>query len=252
MPTEKLSKILRLESEKHDNHAVYGGLASYADTWLAEASTNYGPEHNEWIQEVAERLRSYGGLSSPAQRAEAIAALQAMLQPSGHDPQQESDSTEESRNPEDHSAPESKRPRRVAAHALTGLDSSIEVLQGVGPKQAGRLARLGIRSIRDLLYFFPRRYDDYSQLKTINRLQYGEDVTIIAQVRVVSTRKTRRGKPLFKAVLSDGTGSVEATWFNQPYLGDRIKRGRQVVISGKVDQYLGRLTFTSPEWEPLE
>ncbi len=103
-----------------------------------------------------------------------------------------------------------------------------------------------------MLYFFPRRHDDYSQLKPINRLEYGEEVTIIAQVWDAGARRTRGGGNLFKATLSDGTGFIEATWFNQPYLADKIKRGQQIVLSGKVDEYLGRLCFNSPEWEPLE
>ena len=65
-------------------------------------------------------------------------------------------------------------------------------------------------------------------------------------------RKTRGGGSLFKATLSDGTGFVEITWFNQPFLADKIQRGKQIVISGKVDEYLGRLCFNSPEWELLE
>jgi ATP-dependent DNA helicase RecG len=122
----------------------------------------------------------------------------------------------------------------------------------VGPRQAERLARLGLRTIRDMLYFFPRRHDDYSQLKPINRIEYGEEVTIIAQVWEAGARRTRGGGTIFKATLSDGSGFIEATWFNQPYLADRIKRGQQLVLSGKVDEYQGRLCFSSPEWELLE
>jgi len=103
-----------------------------------------------------------------------------------------------------------------------------------------------------MLYLFPRRHDDYSQLKPINRIEYGEEVTIIAQVRGANVRKTRGGGTLFKATLSDGTGFIEVTWFNQPYLADRVTRGQQIVISGKVNEYLGRLCFNSPEWELLE
>ncbi len=103
-----------------------------------------------------------------------------------------------------------------------------------------------------MLYLFPRRHDDYSQLKPINRLEYGEEVTIIARVVNSNARDTRRGGSIFQANLSDGTGVIQATWFNQPYLRDRITPGQQIVISGKVDEYLGRLCFTSPEWEALE
>jgi ATP-dependent DNA helicase RecG len=114
------------------------------------------------------------------------------------------------------------------------------------------LAKLDIHTIRDMLYFFPRRYDDYSKLKPINRLEYDEEVTIIARVRTTNVRKTRGGTKLFQTVLTDGTGSIKVTWFNQPYLADKIKRGQQIVISGKVDEYLGQLCFNSPQWEPLE
>jgi ATP-dependent DNA helicase RecG len=102
-----------------------------------------------------------------------------------------------------------------------------------------------------MLTFLPRRYDDYSQLKPINRLEYGEEVTIIARVQDAHVRETRGGQRLFKATLDDGTGSLEVTWFNQPYLANKIKPSQQIVISGQVDEYMGRLCFTSPEWEPL-
>jgi ATP-dependent DNA helicase RecG len=108
-----------------------------------------------------------------------------------------------------------------------------------------------MKTIRDVLYFFPRRYDDFSNLKPINRLEYGEEVTIVGRVQSTDSRRTRSGTPLFKAVLSDGTGFLELTWFNQPYLAERIQPGRQIVVSGTVDEYLGRLCMVSPEWEML-
>jgi ATP-dependent DNA helicase RecG len=113
------------------------------------------------------------------------------------------------------------------------------------------MARLGLSTIRDMLYFLPRRYDDYSQLKAINRLRYGEEVTIIARVREAELRSSRAGRPIFRAILTDGTGSIDATWFNQPYLARSIRPGQQIVISGQVDEYLGHLCFNAPEWEPL-
>ncbi|MGD2148915.1 MAG: ATP-dependent DNA helicase RecG, partial [Anaerolineae bacterium] len=112
-------------------------------------------------------------------------------------------------------------------------------------------SHLGLQTIRDMLFFLPHRYNDYSQLKSINRLEYGEDVTIIGSVRKANLYRTRAGRPIFKTVLTDGTGSVQITWFNQPHLARAIRPGQQIVVSGKVDEYLGRLCFTSPEWEPL-
>ncbi len=123
---------------------------------------------------------------------------------------------------------------------------------GIGKARARQLARLGVRTIRDALYFFPRRYDDFTQLKPINRLEYGEEVTIIATIWQVRHFQTKSGGSIVKAIVGDGTGTMEVTWFNQPYLVDRLRPRRQIVISGKVEEYLGRLTFQSPTWEPLD
>jgi ATP-dependent DNA helicase RecG len=259
IPVEKLTKILRLEAEKCQDRAVLGGLARYADTWLQEANAAFGPDADAWIQQVEERLRIYSDLSDHSARQEALVTLQEMLKappapkpPRGEEQQPQEPSTEPT-STDVKTVPEPPvAPVRPAPTQHTGLDSPTTALQGVGPRQAKRLAKLGVHTIRDILYLFPHRHDDFSQLKTINRLEYEEEVTIIAQVWDAGTRKTRRGRELFKAVLSDGTGFVEVTWFNQPYLGDRIKPGQQIVISGKVDEYLGRLCFNSPEWEPLD
>ena len=143
-------------------------------------------------------------------------------------------------------------PRQAAQAERLGLDAPITVLTGISTAYAEKFARLGVRTIRDLLFLLPRRYDDYRNLKPINRLEYGEEVTIIASVWDAGTRRTRGGAPIFTATLSDGSGMIQCTWFNQPYLADRIKPKMQIVVSGKVEEYLGNLTFQSPEWEPLE
>ncbi|MDY7039612.1 MAG: ATP-dependent DNA helicase RecG, partial [Chloroflexota bacterium] len=123
---------------------------------------------------------------------------------------------------------------------------------GISVGYAKRLARLGVHTIRDLLYLFPRHYDDYSALKTINQLDYGEEVTVIGTIWNTKVRQTRAGGVVVNTIIADVSGTIQATWFNQPYLADKFKPGRQIVLSGKVDEYLGRLTFRSPEWEPLD
>ncbi len=252
-PTEKIAKILRLEAEKYQDRAVLGGLACYADTWLREAGATFGPEAADWVQAVAGQLRAYSGLSNPVARQKAMATLLGTLDTTPH--LYSASQRDEKKAVPAPSAPARARPPTTpsaSTYTHTGLDSQITVLQGVGPQQAKRLAKLGIHTIRDMLYFFPHRHDDYSQLEPINRIEYGQDVTIIAQVWDAGVRKTRGGGSLFKATLSDGTGFIEVTWFNQPYLADKIKRGQHIVVSGKVNEYLGRLCFNSPEWEPLE
>jgi ATP-dependent DNA helicase RecG len=133
------------------------------------------------------------------------------------------------------------------------LSASTTVLPGVGPRHAQTLTRLGLHTLGDMLYNYPRRYDDYTQLKPIQRLWYGEEVTVIGTVESVITRPIRGGRhQIIEAIVSDGTGALRITWFNQPWIAKRLLDGAQIVLSGKIDQYLGRLTMNSPEWEPLE
>jgi len=256
---EKLIKILRLEAERYQDRAVFGGLARYADTWLEEATTTFSPHASDWIEEVADRLRAYKSIPGAPARSAALDVLLEVLQ-AGPPPSPSQPEREEEQAPTVSSATSSPAPAAdesvpgtsAPAHPRTRLDSSVTALRGVGPRQSKRLTRLDIHTIRDMLYFFPRRHDDYSQLKSINRLELGEDVTIMGQVRDASVRETRGGTTLFKAHLTDSTDVIEVTWFNQPYLADRIKPGQQIVVSGQVDEYMGRLCFTSPTWEPLE
>lgn len=142
---------------------------------------------------------------------------------------------------------------RADAEAPAALDAPLTTISGIGPKSAKTLKKLGLETLGDLLWHFPRRYDDYSQLKTINRLWYGEEVTIIATVEQVKVRPIRSGKmKLTEVTVSDGTGTLRVTWFNQPWIARSLKPGQAVVLSSKIDQYLGKLVMTNPEWEPLE
>ena len=139
----------------------------------------------------------------------------------------------------------------VAADPV-GLSRSISHLKGVGPKIAEKLNKLGAETIWELLYLFPRRYDDYTLLKPISKIRYGEQVTIIGTIWQTKVRRSRTNQPITECIVNDGTGSVQATWFNQPWLAEQLPAGMQIVLSGKVEQFLGRLAFNSPEWEPLE
>lgn len=132
-----------------------------------------------------------------------------------------------------------------------GLDAPVARLQNVGPSHARKLGNLGVNTVQDLLYLFPRRYDDYSSLKTISQLMYGEEVTIKAKVSVVNTREVRGNLHITNVLLADQTGSINATFYRQPFLAKRLRPGTQIVVSGRVDRDLNRLCFKHPEWEPL-
>jgi ATP-dependent DNA helicase RecG len=265
---EKLDKILLLEQEQnHRDKAVIGGLARFADNWREQAQREIDDE--VWIDQIAQQMRAYSQLTSQEDRRASLDALRESLsaaQTSGREPLVEtrSESIKESPPSASRHRPEpaaeqapQKQPgyaqqRNAAGLGDIGLDSPVTVLSGIGPTQSRRLARLGIHTIREMLYTFPRRYDDFSTLKTINQLEYGEEVTIMGQVQNVTTRRTHSGKVIVKAIIEDGSGTIETTWFNRPHLGRQLKPMRQLVLSGKVDEYMGRLTFQSPEWEPLD
>jgi ATP-dependent DNA helicase RecG len=122
------------------------------------------------------------------------------------------------------------------------LDAKLTVLQGIGPRHAETLSKLGLQTLGDMLYYYPRRYDDYSQLKPIKDLFYGEQVTVIGTIQSVHSRPIRGGKAtIIEVIISDGTAGLRLSFFNQPWLANRFKQGEAISVSGKVDQYLGRL-----------
>lgn len=144
-------------------------------------------------------------------------------------------------------ASEPSRPARPAP----GLAAPVIRLPGIGPSFADKLAKLGVRTVRDLLYLLPRRYDDYSSLRTIDRLVYGEEATVIATVWKLSSRIIGENRKMISAIVGDGTGEMEMTWFN-PYVERRLRAGHAYAFSGKIDSYRGRLLIRNPEFEPLE
>jgi ATP-dependent DNA helicase RecG len=158
-----------------------------------------------------------------------------------------------SRSPQGVPARSENVPGARTSATPAALDAKLTVLQGVGPRHAETLAKLGLYTLGDLLYYYPRRYDDYSQLKPIRELFYGEQITVIGTIQSVHTRPIRGGRAsIIETIVSDGTGSLRLSFFNQPWLANRFKPGDAISVSGKVDQYLGRLVMNSPDWEPVE
>lgn len=128
------------------------------------------------------------------------------------------------------------------------LTSSLEVVKGVGPSLAAKLESLGLETVQDLLLYFPRRYQDFSEVETIKALKPGT-VTIRAQIKEVKGRYVRRGMHITEAVASDDTGSVRLVWFNQPYRADQTKTDTDYYINGKFELSRQRLAIMNPAVE---
>jgi len=141
--------------------------------------------------------------------------------------------------------------RRQTTAASQSLDSPITTLKGVSSSLAAKFNRLSVKTIRDLLYFFPHRHLDYSQRKSISQLAEGEEQTIVANVwqAQVTMLGGRRGT---EAIVGDETGNVRVVWFNNPYLAKKLPTNTRIVLSGRVSLFGGRHVFESPEWELVE
>lgn len=270
---QKIYNIFKLEAANgFDNRAVIGGLDRICNTWEAEARDDKLPE--ELLVIIATNLRDYPHLSTGS-RKDVLEGLWRRIQketginleldfskvkefkPASQDKPHQKAGTISSGKivPKKSTLQSSEKPISLSTpnELITALDAPVNVLAGVGERHAQTLAKLGIRTLRNLLYFFPRRYDDYSQLKPINRLNYGDEVTIIGTLDSLGHRRVREGKTeLIEAILNDGTGALRITWFNQPWIAKRLQVGTQYAISGKIDQYLGRLHISNPEPEPID
>ncbi|MDR1989739.1 MAG: ATP-dependent DNA helicase RecG [Acidobacteriaceae bacterium] len=134
------------------------------------------------------------------------------------------------------------------------LDTPLQFLKGVGPKRAADLAHAGLTTVEDLLYRFPIRYEDRSRLRTIGSLKGGEYVSVSGRIVHAGVRATRRpGFKIFEAMVSDDTGSLRATWLNQPFLRDVLVTGQHVVLFGHLEQRgQSGLQFVNPQYEVIE
>ncbi len=270
---EKLQKFFKLEADMgYNNRAVIGGFERIASSWESEARIDQIPE--DLVQAISDRLRSYGALS-PTSRQEALQGLWRRIQRTmgeGIEDQQET-KTEPIENPPQETALHPVKPAKKTATKVrteseqiipavipittpegpsAALNASVTTLNGIGPRTAQTLERLGISTLGDMLYNLPRRYVDYSNLKPINRLWFGEEVTVIGTVENVQVRSIRGGKTqLVEALLTDGSGALRLIWFNQTWMAQRLQRNPHISVSGKIEQYLGRLVLYSPEWEPV-
>ena len=134
------------------------------------------------------------------------------------------------------------------------IDTPVQFIKGVGEGRAKALAAYGIETARDLVWFFPFRYEDRRHPLRIGDVGRHLDTPVLLRGKVISARahiSPRKRMRIFEALIEDGTGGVKLIWFNQPYLAEQIKRGDQLSVYGIPRADRG-IQIESPDWEKFE
>lgn len=125
-------------------------------------------------------------------------------------------------------------------------------MKGVGPKFATLYAKFGVRTVEDLLFHLPRRYQDRRLIPPISKVRPGEYATVRGTIRRVESRPISGGRVILKAVLEDATGSINLTWFNQPWVKKQLEAADQIIAYGLVKEGAYTDEISAPEWEAID
>ncbi len=243
---ESLRKILELEHKKgYADTAVIGGLDRFLRNWARQATESItSPRRLNYFRRLVVNS-NYASLTKQ-QRKEWLNDMLGFLSEAENAGGERDEVT-----PTLITKRPSPKPRVKLAESSQSIDSPVTVIRGISYSVATKFSKLGVKTVRDLLYFFPRRHLDYSQRKFISQLAEGAEETIVAnvwqaqEIRLGSRRST-------EAIVGDETGNVRVVWFNNPYLAKKLLTNTQVVLSGRVSVFNGRHVFESPEWEFVE
>ncbi|MDP2663669.1 MAG: ATP-dependent DNA helicase RecG [Dehalococcoidia bacterium] len=225
----QLGKILLLEKQKgHGDNAVVGGLDRFLERCFSDQQPFPAPVPSYAAMTLDQRARWV---------AEALASLE------GQSPLPEREAPVAAK----------ERPRTVSRAGPAGDGPSLPVtaVKGVAGPVAAKLGKLGISTVRDLLYHFPRRYNDFSRFKPIRDLRPGEEVTILVQVWDIAEKRVGPRSVRVEAAVGDDSGNLRVTWFN-PYVSRLLKHKSQVILSGRVSAFRGFLELQNPEYELMD
>ena len=143
-------------------------------------------------------------------------------------------------------------PARGRPAAPVEPETPVQYFKGVGPVRARLLDKLGIRIARDLLHHYPVDYRTPAIERAIAEVRVGERVVVRARILDVQKRRGRGGRGFVVAVLGEGSARLTLTWFNAPWIAERLRVGRELVASGEVTQFRGRVQIVNPQIETQE
>jgi ATP-dependent DNA helicase RecG len=274
--TQRLRRVFELEKERGcDNKAVMGGLDRFliqlAEDGLMPASSPLAQrfralplggyrsmdeeDRKGWVDGT---IRALKPPASPQPRSAAVdvraplsrsvgrgAGGEGVARPRQHRASQQPMSALPS-------PPGSGEGLGVRAAKLK-LDSPISLLPGVGRAAAEKFEKLGVSTAADAVFLFPRRFNDFTDVRKIRDLRPGsQPQTVVGNVFSISEVRFGRRARGAQAVITDGSGLLKAMWWNMPYVVRGLPEGSQVVLSGKVREYRGRLQMENPEYEVFD
>jgi len=242
--TGPLRKILELERKRgYIDSAVIGGLDKFFRHWSDKAIESMA---NPQLLNRFYKLRlvnsSYASLSKPQREKWVNSVLDFLteLEHTGVEKGEAKLTTVTSKLP--------SRGKKQPVLASKSINSPISVIGGISSRLTTKFNKLGVKTVHDLLYFFPHRHLDYSQLKSISQLSVGDEQTIIANVWQAQVIMLG-GRRSTEAIVGDETGNIRVVWFNQSYLAKKLPTNTRIMLSGRVSLFHGRHVFESPEWE---
>src|SRR5712692_174036 len=276
-------KVLQLEQRANHQDTVVkpGGLEVFVVRWADETSTvcrNAGLDLKP-IHRFTEHLEGYRR-QDPMQRASSLRAALAILDemdnhaqnsrtafspppsssltsvktPTPANPVKTNKASDKTDGKAPPALPQTRpqNPIRLEAGispghtSLTLLSADVTAVPGVGPSVAARLHNLGIRTVRDLLFYFPRDHRDYSKLEKIATIPLGEVTTTLGLIWEVESTRTSGGRVRTIATISDDTGKLRVSWFNQPYLQKQLSaaKGSYLVVTGVKQRFGNKIEFS--------
>ncbi len=236
----KLIKPVRLEiRNRAKNNSVIGGFDKYIINWskkLGQASKNNDIKSK--VEQITELMTDYEA-KNQQQRMQVLKNINDLLKQISAD----LDNKINLKN------------RNQTAYDKINLpdfwNKEVRFVKGVGKYRAKKLAKLEIETVADLLYHFPRDYNDWSKLKKIKNLRPEIKLTVTGTVKNLEKITPRQGLEIIKVAISDGTGILNGVWFNQPYILNKFERGEKYLFSGTVEYNYNQWEMKNPHYERL-
>ncbi len=132
------------------------------------------------------------------------------------------------------------------------LNTDIANITRVGKTTAKRLNRLSIKTVRDLLFYFPWRYDDFTKLIPIDKLEPNTNANVVGQIELIQNKRSwKKRMYITEALISDDTETLKVIWFNQPFIARNLRVGDKISLAGKAELDFGTIIMKSPTYEKV-